>query len=253
MSKIHHFTDEQKSFIAANVKGITSNELTERFNIEFGTDLPPRKIRAFMKNHGLKNGVKGQFQKGQTAWNKGMKGLDLAGENGRKTQFKKGQEPTNYRPVGSERIDNKDGYVMVKVSDHGTQFDRWKLKQRVIWEKANGPLPENHVIIFVDGDKYNFDLGNLVSVDRNQLLQLNRRGYLNGDPDLLKVGLNLISLDKKIIDFEVKGGDLEAFKKYEAAAEKNGISKGTFWARLKRGWSMQDAIYKPLHARREAK
>jgi hypothetical protein len=29
----------------------------------------------------------------------------------------------------------------------------FKLKHRIVWEKANGPIPENHVIAFNNLDK----------------------------------------------------------------------------------------------------
>jgi hypothetical protein len=37
----------------------------------------------------------GQFKKGMTAWNKGLKGIDIGGKE---TQFKKGQVPHNKLP-----------------------------------------------------------------------------------------------------------------------------------------------------------
>lgn len=245
--KPHKFTDEQVAFIKKHVKGITSNKLTEMVNKEFELDLAVTQVRACMKNHGLKNGLNTSFKKGQKAWNKGMKGLQLGGNAG---WFHKGQRAANYKPVGSERIDSKDGYVVIKVSDHGRYQDKWKLKQRVIWEEHYGKIPKAHTVIFADGDKYNFDLDNLVLVNRGQLLKLNQRGYSNGDPELLKVGINLISIDKKIDDIEIKGGDPEKYEEYAAAAEHNGIKRQTFRARLKRGWKLEDAIYAPLHSRR---
>ena len=248
-AKRHCYTDEQMKFVSENIKGTPYKEMWERFNRKFDTNLKYSQFQGFLTRNNFKNGNKGEFSKGHRPWNEGMKGLNLAGENGRKTQFKKGHIPSNYRHVGSERIDNKDGYVRVKVSNEGGFQDKWKLKHRIVWEKVNGEIPDNHVVIFADCDRYNFDLDNLVLIHREQLLKLNRKGYINGDPELLKVGLNLISLDKEIYNFEIKGGDPEEFERSAKIAERNGIDKETFRARRKRGWTMKDAAYKPLHTK----
>ena len=59
-------------------------------------------------------------------------------------------------PVGSERFDHFK-YIWIKVgSPHG-----WLPKHHLIWEAANGPIPVDHMIIFIDGDKRNFRLDNL--------------------------------------------------------------------------------------------
>ena len=53
------------------------------------------------------------------------------------TMFAKGNVPPNHRPVGSERI-SIDGYIEVKVAEP----DKWRLKQRVVYEEAKGESPE---------------------------------------------------------------------------------------------------------------
>jgi hypothetical protein len=58
----------------------------------------------------------GQFEKGFTPWNKGIK--KSTGES--KTRFKKGNETWNTRPLGDEHIDN-DGHIRVKVAETGTK------------------------------------------------------------------------------------------------------------------------------------
>lgn len=243
---MHSFSPEQKMFLKENVKGRSRKDLQKIFNCHFDLDLGINQITAFIKNYGLSTGRTGRFEKGQPAWNKGMKGINLAGENGKKTQFKKGCAPRNYRPVGSERIDKKDGYILIKVSDEGRYQDRWKLKHRVLWEQEHGKIPRKHTLIFADGDKQNTNLENLILVKRSQLALLNKEGYLNGDPDTLEAGLKLIEINKKIYDYDVKGPEYE---KYQRIASGRGVGEQTFIMRLKRGWSYEQAAYKPLHYR----
>lgn len=118
-------------------------------------------------NNLLKHGKAHRFKKGQESWNKGIKGFMKANV----TSFKKGQKPINHVNIGSERTD-KDGYSFIKIAEPSV----WKLKHRIIWEERFGEIPKTHAVIFVDGNKLNFDLNNLALVHRRDLLFFNRHG-----------------------------------------------------------------------------
>lgn len=248
---MHWWSKEEISWLREMYPKHALRELLPLFNEKFNVDVTYDQLKGTVSRYEIKSGRTGRFEKNQKAWNKGMKGLDLAGENGKKTQFKKGQVPQNYRPVGSERICSKDGYILVKVQDEGGYQERWKHKHRVIWEKHHGKIPDNHTVIFVDGNRENINIENLMLVSRSQLSQLNLRGFLTGDRNVLEAGLKLISLDEKIDDIEIKGGDLEKYNELLELANKNGISNGTFKARLRRGWSLGESATAPLHSRRK--
>ena len=72
------YTQEQKDFLFANYKGITTNKKKKMFNARFGTDKSRDKIRSFLTNHKLKNGVVCRFPKGHVPANKGKKGYGWA-------------------------------------------------------------------------------------------------------------------------------------------------------------------------------
>lgn len=137
-------------------------------------------------------GVNNRFVKGQCAHNKGRKMPDHVKQKVSKTWFKKGQNPSNTKYDGHERIDSKDGYVLIRV-----EKGKYQLKQRVIWENHNGPIPANHVIIFKDGDKYNFDINNLecISSKENML-----RNTIQRYPEEVKSCIKLLSTLKKQIN-----------------------------------------------------
>lgn len=44
----------------------------------------------------------------------------------------------------------------------------WKLEHVALWESEYGPLPINHYIIFIDGNKENFIIDNLACVNRRE-------------------------------------------------------------------------------------
>jgi len=86
------------------------------------------------------------------------------------TRFKKGSIPPNYKPVGTHRIDSKDGCVLVKLKEGMFQ---WKLKHRVIYEQHFGPIPKGCNVEFKDRNKRNFDPENLILRTRKENMLLN--------------------------------------------------------------------------------
>ena len=127
-------------------------------------------------------------------------------ESGRKT-FKKGGVPDNIRPIGSEYI-NKQGYTLVKVNDskgeHGnsqTYRDNWKFKQILIWERHHGPVPDGYNVIFLDGDKSNFDLSNLSCIPTKYMGTLAANRWYTGDPDITSTAITWCELNEVIGDF----------------------------------------------------
>lgn len=193
------YTDEMRQFIQDNYKEIYAKELAERFNHEFGTDVTAAMMKSYKARYGLNSGLTGFFSKGQIPHNKGKKMSTEVYEKAKATMFKKGNVPVNYRPVGSERI-TKDGYIEIKVKDPRT----WKLKHRIIWEEANGPVPKGSAIIMLDGDKTNCELSNLKLVKRSELLIINRYSLFQGDAELNDAAANLAKMIDAVNDKKKK-------------------------------------------------
>ncbi|APH22398.1 HNH endonuclease [Clostridium botulinum] len=193
----YQYTKEQIKFITKNVKGRSNRELTEMFNNNFGLDLKISQIKSFKKNHKLDSGLDGRFKPGHIPFNKGIKGVYAKGCE--KTWFKKGSTPINHRPVGSERI-TVDGYTEIKVEEP----NKWRLKQQLIWEKCNGPVPKGYVVIFGDGNQHNFNPDNLILVSRQQLLILNRNKLIQKDADLTRTAIIIADLHQKISQRKAK-------------------------------------------------
>ncbi len=184
------YPEEVRKFILENYVGVGHQAMADLLNKTFGSSYTKGQIGTYYKNHKLDSGLKGYFKKGHTPFNKGMKGLNIGGEQ---TQFKPGHRPHNYMPVGSERI-NGDGYIDIKIADP----NKWKGKYIIIWEEANGPVPEGHVVIFADCNKKNVVLDNLILVSRRELAILNNRGLISGDADLTRTGVIIADVVLKI-------------------------------------------------------
>ena len=185
---MNKYSDEIRAFIENNYKGNGPTAMTELVNKTFGTDYTKSQIRSYYKNHKLNSGVTGRFEKGHIPANKGQKGYCHPGSV--KTQFKKGHIPVNHRSIGSERIDSKDGYILVKVAEPNT----WKHKHRVLWEENNGPIPKGYVIIFKDGNKKNITLENLALVSRAEHLELTRSRLRSSNPELTQAGITVAKM-----------------------------------------------------------
>jgi hypothetical protein len=193
---MHIFTKEQLDFLKNKAPGIGNVDLTELFNNHFRIVLSVTQIRACKKNHHIKSGLTGRFNKGREPFNKGIKGWKAGGDSA-KTQFEKGRLPHNYMPVGSERI-NGDGYVDIKIADP----NKWKGKHIVVWESVYGKVPNGSAVIFSDKDNRNFSPRNLIVVTRAELAVLNRFGLISNSADATRSGVFIANVIQKIARLE---------------------------------------------------
>ncbi|QEL26831.1 HNH endonuclease [Bosea sp. F3-2] len=142
-------------------------------------DVTAAQILGLRKREGWQTGRTGRFEPGQPSYNKGKRCAPGTGgrhPNARRTQFQKGARPHTYRGAGHERIDEKDGYVVMIVEETNPwtgAATRPVLKHRYLWEQVNGPLPESHCLKCLDGDKTNTDPANWQAIPRGVLPRLN--------------------------------------------------------------------------------
>jgi len=178
------YTQEHKDYLKEIVPGRSQKEITKLFNSKFGTNLGKSAICSSYKRFGFSTGKTGRFLKGQISHNKGKKMPPDLYEKCRGTMFKEGQIPVNHKPVGSERL-TKDGYYEIKVAEPNV----WKLKHRVIWEEANGPIPRGHVVIFLDSNSLHCELDNLMMISQSTNARLNQSNLRFPDRELTKAGV----------------------------------------------------------------
>lgn len=117
--------------------------------------------------------------------------------------------PHNAKGHGHERIDSKDGYVVMIVAETNPwsgAATRPIHKHCHLWEQANGPLPGGHALKCLDGDKTNCEPSNWLAVPRGVLTRLNSRWArmkLHEAPDELKPTVLAIARVKQAA-FEAK-------------------------------------------------
>lgn len=181
MSRYIEWTDEMLEFAIANNDKMTRPEIAKHLRERFSSDprINHKSVARKLRSLGYKSPISGCFKKGMTPWNKGVKGY--MGAN--RTSFKKGQASHNQRPIGSQRICSKDKCLIEKVAEP----DVWDYKHRMLWREHYGEIPEDCVIRFIDKDRMNITIENLICVPQgaNSVLNLHNRADTD-NPDLNK-------------------------------------------------------------------
>lgn len=205
--------DKQVEYLKKIYQGISNRECTRLMNEKFNTSFSCQQIKAQKRNLHLISGLTGRFEKGSRPANPIQKGEHLSVE----TEFQKGHTPKNWVPVGAERK-RSDGYIYVKVSDKkGVKYPHlinWKPKHILLWEKEYGPIPEDKLLLFLDGNKENVTLDNLALITKAQRLIMCNKKLIYDDPKLTKEGI----LIAQTLD--------ATYKKQNALKEKSGRIHG---------------------------
>jgi len=108
------YTQEMINFLRLNASRHTKT-LTDLFNKEFNTNTTSEKLRRAMKLRSI--------------------------------EYIKGNKLNLKNHIGSEFVDkNNITYIKTSLDKKG----KWALKHRFLWEQANGSIPKNHCVIFLD-------------------------------------------------------------------------------------------------------
>lgn len=159
------YSREELAWIKANQADITRQQLTDAFNKKFKKSVSVNAISLLC--------VRKKYLSNAVAWNKGMPATGKCFKPGHKVRSK---------PVGYECL-RANGYIYVKVAEPNI----YKRKQFIVWEQHHGPRPKNHDIRFLDNDKTNCDIDNLICVPKEIAINVNVHNPADTDqPELNK-------------------------------------------------------------------
>lgn len=133
--KRHHYTKEENDFLIENVGKVAYKELTDLFNKKFNTNVSLVSLRSQCLTYlGIKQGF----------------------------------NPKNHLEVGVMRKSNT-GFTRVKTTkeEYLDRNVRWKSLGRLIYEKHYGEIPDDCVVIFLDGNNENFEPSNLYCITKS--------------------------------------------------------------------------------------
>ena len=142
------------------------------------------------------------FKPGHASWNKGMS--YAAGGRSIETQFKPGVRSRRtvvlWRPIGSLRLSH-DGTLQRKVTDTGNTARDYVSVHKMVWEKAHGPVPKGHIVVFKPGlrtsDEESITPDRLELVSRAENMRRNSR-HVRYPPELNSLLHVKASLTRKI-------------------------------------------------------
>jgi hypothetical protein len=215
------YLDVHLDYLRKIVPGTPYKIVLEKFNKRFGFSIDLKALRGLCKRRKIQNGLTGCFPQGHVPFNKGRKGYCAPGCE--KGWFKKGGKPPNTMPLGSERI-TADGYVEVKISEKsGPPNNRWKGKHILIWEKEHGPVPKGYVVIFLDGDRRNFNLNNLLMISRAEHGYMCHNRLFSENNQLTTLGHDMAAL--KVAVSQRKKNTFTGFRKEKMVFVSNTGSK----------------------------
>lgn len=189
---------EMVAYMFEIVPGHTEKEIKQLFFERFGILLTKGQVKNFKTTHHLPSGtVGGRFKKGQRSWNKGRKLSPEQYKAASGTMFKKGNLPHNTCKIGTEIL-RDDGYIKVKVAEPNV----WKLKHRLVYEQHYGvKLGQNDAIIFLDGNRQNCDIDNLLRLKRGELIRYNKVEHTK-NPEINMTTALTAKLENKISEKE---------------------------------------------------
>ncbi len=209
------FSEEIKQYVKDIGFGMPTKELMNRVNVKFESNYTERQIYNLRHKLGVKPASDGKFKKGCAKAgeayrfkpgcipaNKGKTwdeiGLSAEARAAVASHwFQKGHKTHNHVEVGTDRWRPHHGYYFRKIAEP----NKWRLTHNVIWEEANGPIPEGMRVIFLDGNSKNLALENLVLISKEEhgILNNNRSVYSrSGDPELSKANITALRLKRKI-------------------------------------------------------
>lgn len=163
-SQKHRYSKVEKQFLIDNIENHTYQELTDMFNERFGTNLSRDSISDIcIKRMKIKRNCNtGLFT------------------HGPKPQYKIGDEI------------NKDGYIWIKYKNeydkdlsHNEMYKKnWLPKHRYVYENHYGKIDDKKIIIFLDGNRLNFEIENLYCIDRKINAVMNQNKWFTSDREL---------------------------------------------------------------------
>lgn len=163
---------EHLDFLREQYRVLDVYKLTDAFNERFGVRKTYKQIKSTLNRYRIKAPC------------------DKDGRH--RGLYRNGHRAVNRCKVGRERV-VRGGFVMVRT-DTGD-----RMKHHLKWEQYHKrPVPEDHTVIFLDGDKRNFDPENLELLSRRELLMANMLHYSHVDEELKSPVLTLAKLTARV-------------------------------------------------------
>lgn len=194
---LEHYADNTAQSVGVAIGRTTSQVYNKAYHLRLKKS--PEFLAKAGRELASKEGASvGRFKSGHQTWNKGIKGSTGLHESSRAQQFKTGQLPRNHHPIGYERLDC-EGYLHRKITDTGHTKRDYRLVHHIAWQSVHGEIPKGCYIVFVDGNKSNFDISNLACLTKAENM---KRNTIHRFSPELKEAIRLVRKLQKLIKQE---------------------------------------------------
>lgn len=110
-----------------------------------------------------------------------------------KKQTTQRQNCTIKHPIGYESKPDKNGFVRIKINEK-----QWVYKQRYIYEQHYGKIPKGYKVVFLNGDRTDYDINNLAIAPYKDISYVYVNQLNSCDREVTKLSLGVARLVNKI-------------------------------------------------------
>lgn len=168
----YFYTQEEMNYLKNIFWGNSFKDVIKKYNKKFNKNMDFNEYMAFRRKYKLKNGISQKF--------------DGANPN-----------PNPPAPIGHEIIYYNKGLKRIKVK---VGENKWVEKTRYIYEQHYGKIPDNCFIIFLDGNRDNYNIENLKCITTKQHRTMAGNKLYFDNKDLTETGIAVAKLMIKTKD-----------------------------------------------------
>lgn len=177
----HIATKEEIEYLKEIAPGRYKTEIQKMMFEKFGVNLTIIQIKNLMSHNNIRSGVDCRFKKGIIQY-RNCKATSAS--------WQKGHIPANTCELFTERKLIRDKYIRIKIAEP----DKWELKHRYIYEQHYGKIQKDEIVIFLNNNKEDFRIENLMVITKRENLIMNRFGLRKDDAEETKAGILLAKL-----------------------------------------------------------
>lgn len=198
------YTTEEINFLKDNRSKYTIDELTVIFNDRFETKRTKRAINTYCKKHHIRAGTSGRFEKGNKPWSTGLTRDEWRSHfsDDSYANLDRGLKTRTLYKIGDTVLmkigDKKYPYIVISDTPGVPFKKRIYPKSRYVWEQNNGPMPDDSIIIALDGDVTNTDISNLRCISNRTKIQITTNKWWRLDPELKDLAIAYADLINEI-------------------------------------------------------
>lgn len=161
MSKFNNnyvFTDDIVDYIETIYKGKSTFEITDLINKKFDKDIKREQVRNYLKDHKMPTGFRNKWIN---------------------------------QEIKYEKVIYKGNTKQTSILN---EFGKYESKQKYIYRRHYGSIPKGCVIVFLDNNRENFDINNLMAVPKKIIPVMNFNHLFFDDKELNKTSFVLAEL-----------------------------------------------------------